>query len=433
MVRASSIGVLALAACRLPSLDFDDTDTLDTLTTLDTLGDASQSSTLDATSDPDATADDTTGDPPPPACGFEGFGGAVLAWSRTVVVDDLELSAARDVAIDPLGDVLAVFEGSADDGSVDIVLAKYSMDGSLVWSVVWDGDEGLDDEAWGLAIDAWGDAYVAGNETKSEIESDEGTTIDMRAIVLKVTSAGVPAWRFEREAPPPPPLGANGRTAAIDAVGGAIAVALGPTTNGSATTEVLVLDRFGNLASSFVRSELGDPLGIEITASGDLVLAGAAWPGGSQWLAYVAVDGTEVWRRLDPSDQVWRSIALGPADDVLVLADGVNGQAPTSGATVHRFAKNGAPIASQLVATWQQVGASTDVAGDCAGGAAVAAAQWIDGDEHGVLAHVDAVGTPWFTPTDGGDATSPPVRLAVDPAGGVTLVGTGWLARYVVP
>ncbi len=432
-MRTMLLGVLAVAACRLPSLDFDDTDTLD-VDTLDTIGDASLSATSDPTiadtTDPDGTDDDTTGDPPPPACGFEGFDGAVLSWSRTVVVDGFELSAARDVAVDPLGDVLALFEGSVDDGSVDIVLAKFSIDGTLLWSVAWDGDEGLDDEAWGLAIDAWADVYVAGSETTSEIHDDEGTTIDMRAIVLKVTSAGVPAWRFEHDAPAPPPAGANGRAAAIDAVGGAIAVVLGPTSNGSATTEVLVLDRFGNLSSSFVRSELGDPLGIEITASGDLVLAGAAWPGGSQWLAYVAVDGTEVWRRLDPSDQVWRAIALGPADDVLVLADGLI-EAPTSGATVHRFAKTGAPIASQLVASWE-VGASSDVAGDCAGGAAIVGAQWIDGEEHGLLAHVDAAGAPWFTPTNGGDATSPPVRLAAD-LGGVVVVGQGWLARYVVP
>jgi hypothetical protein len=428
VVKTRLLGVLAVAACRLPSFDFDDTDTLGTL---DTLGDASLSSVTDATADTtdaDATAD-TTGDPPPPACGFEGFGGAALSWSRTVLVDDLELSAARDIAIDPLGDVLALFEGSTEGESIDLVLAKYSMDGTFLWSVVWDGDEGLDDEAWGLAIDAWGDAYVAGSETTSEIESDGGTTIDMRSIVLKVTSAGVPAWRFEREAPPPPPLGANGRAAAIDAVGGAIAVALGPTSNGSATTEVLVLDRFGNLSSSFVRTELGDPLGIEITTSGDLVLAGAAWPGGSQWLAYLAVDGTEVWRRLDPSDQVWRAIALGPADDVLVLADGGDSASTT---TVHRYAKTGVPIASQLVATWDVLGSGTDVAGDCAGGAAVAAAQWIDGDEHGVLGHVDGAGTPWSAPTDGGDRTSPPARVAVDPTGGIALVGPAWLARYVV-
>jgi hypothetical protein len=439
-MRRTLVGLAAVAACRLPSLDFDDgtfTDTLETITdaslpttTLDDDADA------EADADADATADDTTGDPPPPACGFENSSGAALTWSRTVIVDDVELTTARDVAIDPLGDVVALFEGSGPDGSIDLVVAKYTLDGTLAWGLRWDGDAELDDEAWGLGIDAFADVYVAGGETTSEIESPSGTTIDMRAIVLKVTAAGVPAWRYEHEAPAPALGTSNGRAAAIDANGSAIAVMLGPTWNGTVATEVLVLDRFGTWLSSFARGELGDPVGIEITTSGNLVLAGGAWAGGSQFLAHVAVDGTELWRRLDPSAQTWRALALGPGDEVLVLADGALVGAGLEGTTVHRYAIGGTPIASHVVATYEQLGASTDLAADCAGGVAVSAAQWIDGDEQGLAAHVDAVGTPWSLVPAGADVTGPPSNVAVDPDGSLVVVGSGdgaWLARYVVP
>jgi len=435
-LRHGLVGLVALTACRLPSLDFDDDGTF--TDTIDTLSDSSVPTTLEGEGEGEgeATVDDTTGDPPPPACGFEGFTGAALEWSRTVIVDDVELAVARDVAIDPLGDVVAVFEGAGPDGSIDIAVAKYTVDGTLAWSLRWDGDAELDDEAWGLAIDAYADVYVAGNETTSEIESPSGTTIDARAIVLKITAAGVPAWRYEHEAPAPALATSNGRAAAIDATGSAIAVMLGPTWNGTVTTEVLVLDRFGTLLSSFARGELGDPIGIEITASGNLVLGGGAWDGGSQFLAHVAVDGTELWRRLDPSAQVWRALALGPADDVLVLADGALVGAGVDGTTVHRFASDGTPIASHVVASYEQLGASTDVAADCAGGVAVSAAQWSGGDEAGLLAHVDVAGTPWSVVPTGPDVDGPPSHVAVDPDGGLVLVGGGdgaWLARYVVP
>lgn len=432
MRRWIGLGVLALAACKV-SFDFDlddatftDTSLVDSTGLLDEVGDLD-----DAPTDDDA--DSSTGTPLP-TCGLEAFAGVGLTWSRAVVIDGLPITTMRDVAIDPLGDVVVLLDAYSPGQAADIVVAKYTIDGTLAWTVVFDGDAQLGDEAWALAIDGFADIYAVGSETTAEV----GGTVDARTVVLKVGADGSKIWRYKHEVAPPPLFGSNARGAAMDAAGSAIAVLLGPTYDGATPTEVLVLDRFGVLLQEFVRAEIGEPVGIEITSTGDLILAGGAGDPAAKWLARVAVDGQETWTRSDASEQIWRAAALASDDSMWLLADWGDAQLGESGTTVRRFAADGTPHGSVVVDVFDALsdGSGHDLAPDCAGGVEVTASEWTaDGLERGRLARV-ADGDPWSTVLQGGDLTSPGTRIAADATGTVAIAGgagTAWVARFAVP
>ena len=48
-------------------------------------------------------------------------------------------------------------------GDIDILIAKYSPDGKEIWSRIYDGPAGIDDESVGIATDQSGNVYLAGN------------------------------------------------------------------------------------------------------------------------------------------------------------------------------------------------------------------------------------------------------------------------------
>jgi len=327
-----------------------------------------------------------------------------------------------------------LLEAFAPGQPADIVVAKYTVDGTLAWTVTFDGDAELTDEAWGLAIDGYADVYAVGSETTSEL----GDTVDARAVVLKIGADGTKLWRYKHEAAPPLLFGSNARGAAIDAAGSAVAVLLGPTYDGGTPAEVLVLDRFGVLLQEFTRGEIGEPLGIEITSTGDLILGGGAGDPAAKWLARVAVDGRELWKRTDASTQIWRAAALGLDDAIWVLADWGDPQLGPAGTTARRFGADGTPGPSFVVDVFDPMSAGNghDLATDCAGGVDVAASEWTaSGAELGVLARVGA-GDPWSIQPQGPDFTGAPQRIATDPTGAIAIAGgqgTAWIGRLAVP
>jgi hypothetical protein len=69
---------------------------------------------------------------------------------------------AHGIAQDGSGDVCVtgVSEGNGTAG--DYATMKYASDGTLVWAQRYDGPASGQDEAWGIAVDDWGNVHVTG-------------------------------------------------------------------------------------------------------------------------------------------------------------------------------------------------------------------------------------------------------------------------------
>jgi uncharacterized delta-60 repeat protein len=86
-----------------------------------------------------------------------------LLWSDIVNGEGDGLDEARGVAIDAEGGVVAAGCTTMSGGDLDIWIRSYDSEGTEKWTTTVDGPAGGDDEGWGAAIDADGNAFVSGN------------------------------------------------------------------------------------------------------------------------------------------------------------------------------------------------------------------------------------------------------------------------------
>ena len=106
-------------------------------------------------------------------------------WTRVFDGADHRQDRAVDIALDPKGRLLVAGVSTRSGTGADIVLLKLSGDGELLWKRYYAGPHKAD-EAHALALDAGGNAYVAGQS------NDAADT--PAAVVLKVTPSGHRAW-----------------------------------------------------------------------------------------------------------------------------------------------------------------------------------------------------------------------------------------------
>jgi hypothetical protein len=108
-----------------------------------------------------------------------------LLWARGV-----ELGLADEEFVDlakgPNGTVYAVGRANYDAGAGDLLIAKFSAAGKLLWRRAFDGAAHGDDRAYAVAVDSSGNAYVTG----ASMSASDG----MDAITLKYSSAGTRRW-----------------------------------------------------------------------------------------------------------------------------------------------------------------------------------------------------------------------------------------------
>lgn len=107
--------------------------------------------------------------------------GAVVWTNRYDQAPGNALDEGRGVAIDPSGNILVLGDSALHLNNRDLVLLKLDgASGGQIWAKLYDGNRG--DEASALAVDAYGNAYVAGRS--------KGEGADWNFVALKYGADG---------------------------------------------------------------------------------------------------------------------------------------------------------------------------------------------------------------------------------------------------
>ncbi|OQP40072.1 hypothetical protein A4H97_17825 [Niastella yeongjuensis] len=100
---------------------------------------------------------------------------------------------ARSLALDKDGNVYVTGSTTGTTSGLDYRTIKYSPAGQVLWKTVWNGSANGDDEAFSIAVDGDGNAYVTGRS------QGNGTGFDM--VTIKYNSAGVRQWSAKYNTP----------------------------------------------------------------------------------------------------------------------------------------------------------------------------------------------------------------------------------------
>jgi len=93
---------------------------------------------------------------------------------------------ARSLAIDNNGNVYVTGSATGTGTGTDYRTIKYNAAGQVIWKALWNGSANGNDEAYSIAVDSYGNAYVTGRSTGN------GTGYDM--VTVKYNSAGTRQW-----------------------------------------------------------------------------------------------------------------------------------------------------------------------------------------------------------------------------------------------
>lgn len=120
---------------------------------------------------------------------YDAAGG--LRWQRDFPDAPCTSFTLTDMAIAPTGDILVA--GSLG-GSADVALLKYRPDGTREWVRTYNGPAGSSDIAFGLTLDAHGNAYVVGEELFAAPQNRD-------IVTLKYDLAGNRDWAISFAGP----------------------------------------------------------------------------------------------------------------------------------------------------------------------------------------------------------------------------------------
>jgi uncharacterized delta-60 repeat protein len=130
---------------------------------------------------------------------------------------------ARSLALDKDGNVYVTGITTGSTSGLDYRTIKYNVAGQVIWKTVWNGSANLNDEAYSIAVDGYGNAYVTGRS--------QGNGTDYDIVTIKYNSAGVRQWSTRYNSPG---NGSDwGKSIAVDKSGNVIVTGeagLGPNT-----------------------------------------------------------------------------------------------------------------------------------------------------------------------------------------------------------
>ena len=107
-----------------------------------------------------------------------------LLWDKKI----LEHTVPMDLKLDPQGNVVLGSFGVNSNYDYDIFIYKYSSDGNLIWTTIWDGPEHGRDYAGPMDIDAAGNIYMAGQT------QDTVNILSRDVALLKLNPQGTIQW-----------------------------------------------------------------------------------------------------------------------------------------------------------------------------------------------------------------------------------------------
>ena len=328
-------------------------------------------------------------------------------WVR-VLDPAVASNRVNDCARGPDGSVyLCGAQGPSD--VCDIWVAKYTPDGSPAWSQTWQGPDGFNDVAHGIAVDGDGNAYVCGSTARLTGASD--------AVVVKYDAGGVLRWASV--------YNPFGRPGGADAIGldsdGRVYVVGWADTSASSVDAYTARFRRSNgsrvWTSWYSTPENDGTWALAVTDSGTTYAAGSTGdtPQTTQaLLVKTTAAGHRAWARRwdgpEGREDDWEAVALGRSGNVYVAGD--SDYHDDSDMAVAKYSKKGKRLWSR---TWTSGGTGRDfsegLAADRQGNAWVAgSSEMAGGSTIGALFKWSPSGERLFADTVG--SSTMPARFA---------------------
>ena len=249
---------------------------------------------------------------------------------------------ARDVAVDGAGGVYVVGEtegtlpGLRSAGGRDAFVRRYDAAGRVLWTRQFGGGGG--EGAWGVAVDAAGNAYVSGS-TRAALPGQTANG-DWDGFVVKLTPSGDRLW--ERQFGTPHDDGTAsvtvdpaGRAWVVGSTNGALG---GPPAGGydgyvrvyGAEGEVLRTAQFGSAGDDFAVDVASDAAGrVSVAGTTDRTLPGQVSAGGTD--AFVRLYGAA-------GEDLWiHQFGTPRTDDAWSVAADADGNTYVAGTTEQRL------------------------------------------------------------------------------------------------
>jgi uncharacterized delta-60 repeat protein len=232
--------------------------------------------------------------------------GSVVEGSRVVWRATFDKGGGDDqataVVVDKNDNIIVT--GTVWNGSnTDIHTIKYSSDGTLLWQHTFSGAAGSSDIATSIAVDDFGNTYVAGYSTNSFGNDD--------FLILKYPAAGsTPAWTEIYDSSDH----SNDRIMAI-AVGGSSLAVTGASSKGGIDFDILT--RKYNLDGTLIwaQRKAADGTGadqgsaVRLDAVGNVIVTGHLYNGSNNDIY------TAKYAAASPGDPIWENIYNGGNDD----------------------------------------------------------------------------------------------------------------------
>jgi len=251
-----------------------------------------------------------------------------VAWARHIDGNLHTVDRPAECVVDGMGNVFVAgtIDVAPQNGGSDIVVAKYSPNGKLLWKTVYDGPAHGQDDAFDLALSPDGSLYAVGRAATPTTSSDY--------VTIKLdSSTGAVSWTRLYDGPAGSIDQALG--VATDAQGnvfvtGEVWADHIPYSNGDYCTlkylpnGTLAWSKTYNGPANFIAIS-DQPKAIVVDGNGDVIVTGDSPFSDNAddivTVKYRSSDGAELWTSRYstlPSSENALSIAVGPGNDVIV-------------------------------------------------------------------------------------------------------------------
>lgn len=285
-------------------------------------------------------------------------GHGVFVWKKsldpTPTYDDLSLCARGP------GATVYACGGRGWPSAIDIWLVKRSAAGAPGWSHLWDGPDGLADNAEGMVVDGAGNVYVCGTTQRTGGDTD--------SVVLKYDASGTLKWQTIYD---PEGLTDGARAIGLDAAGD-VYVAGWSATSGSGNDVYTAKFRSAGgtrvWTSWYSGPQYDDASGIAVTSGGVCYTIGVSNPVNGKadaLLVKTTATGAQAWAKRwngpkDRNDE-WNSVALSRSGSVCVA--GTTNALGAADIVAARYSSAGKRL---WLRTWGSRGGQKDYAKDLA-------------------------------------------------------------------
>ncbi|PCC72078.1 hypothetical protein SAMN02745121_01287 [Nannocystis exedens] len=236
---------------------------------------------------PTSTDGESSTGEPAPACEPGDLGDA-LEWSQSAAMLPGFLPA---LAAGPEDSVVLAGGTTTDDAFVELRDAQ----GAKVWSDVYAGAHGHDDDLLDVAVDPEGFVHVLVREVILNVVAETMGTFDARLVVLRYAPDGAHVWRWERERAPVEPWGTYFPEGRLAADGESIVVVEWAHNQ---PVQHVRLDAFGNLQAEVPLATpdfLSYRVRFDVGADGSAVLADTLESPERLWVGRFDAHGAPAW------------------------------------------------------------------------------------------------------------------------------------------